>query len=170
MVPFEFSRSERIISGDINKTSLVAGESFSLDFNIDANLGGTVRDIILEVTLPSNSSIVIDTHQGQIIANKMRWQINQPINAVKETVSATFSTDINLPTSNSSITYSYSEENMTASYVLTILAIEALPIEEPIMTNTPRETSSSGGSVSIVFLFILLFSRITMINRVNLRK
>ena len=100
----------------------------------------------------------------------MRWQINQPINAVKETVSATFSTDINLPTSNSSITYSYSEENMTASYVLTILAIEALPIEEPIMTNTPRETSSSGGSVSIVFLFILLFSRITMINRVNLRK
>ncbi len=154
-MPVKLTRSERIIEGSINKTTLTAGEQFTLTFVLDANTTSEEKLITLDASIPSNSSVVSDSHQGQINGNKMQWQINQAANSGMQTIIATFATDVGLSSGNTSISYTYVVNDETSSYVIRNLAIQA--IAEP---NNNVQTTSSGSSSGGVFsiLLVLLFS------------
>lgn len=173
IVPFKFTRSERIISGVIDKTALVAGEQFTVEFHIDKNVLDVAKNTSLNVTILAGSSIINDTHQGQVIDNKMQWQINQAAKGEKETIRATFATDEDLASTRARITYSYTENGLSLSYLLGMLEITAAPVvEEPIpeepseqLNNSNTSNSSSGGTVSILFIIMMLLSQVTRIHR-----
>nr|WP_239480238.1 S8 family serine peptidase [Parashewanella hymeniacidonis] len=93
LMPIEIYRNANLVGGSLNTTSATTGDTLTATIDLVGNDSDAERTVSIELTLPEAVNVNSDSHNGQLEANVISWEIAQAANSADEAIVVELGTD-----------------------------------------------------------------------------
>ncbi len=128
LMQFEIYRNGNLVGGSLNTLSAVTGDKLTASIEVAGNETDDQRNLTVQLTLPQGVSVESDSHQGQLEAQVITWNLTQAANSADDIITVELGTDALVQSQQLSFELSHTLGDEGSSEVIGVVDLSGITV------------------------------------------